>query len=70
MIVYEDVGEQCAYQVTSRLEISFNDPNRQIRKTSTEKEVEGFQRLIYTDLGNLVGLSSFWIISEEVYQRD
>lgn len=30
--------------------MNFNDPNREIRKTSSDKEVEAFQRLIYTEL--------------------
>jgi hypothetical protein len=34
------------------LEIVFNDPNREIRKATSEKEVEAFQRLIYTELCN------------------
>jgi hypothetical protein len=51
------------------LEINFNDPDREIRKTSSDKEVEAFQRLIYTELGIKTGfkLPKF---SEKVYQRD
>ena len=36
--------------MVSILEICFKDPNRVIRKTTTDKEVEGFHRLIHTDL--------------------
>jgi hypothetical protein len=58
--------------------MNFNDPNRVIRKTSSDKEVEAFQRLIYTELGkkrcfyvrNLVKKCIKEIRPREIFNQD